>query len=219
MKNLVLGIATALVLLFAASGSATIVDGSVTSGTGSWIYLADPSGISVGNDTFDDPNLRGFDEDQNILLGEDTDVFTSWNWNNATVAGTSSTTLASGTEVASHYIAFDPDGNQGIDGWIEFDADVLGILTDTDTLLATDSLINNSVTYLNPSLRGLEDYQDWVRIDPTNSKRIELHFFASTPGDYIRVLTAHSVLAELPEPSGLVLLAIGALLLLRRRRH
>lgn len=196
-------------LLLSLNSSATIIDGTVTSGSGNWIYLSDPSGVVVGNDTFDDPNLRGFNEDQNIIFDQDITAYTSWNWNNDTVGGTESIMILDGTEVASHYIFFDPGPTSTMEGWVQFDSDILGIIVDTDTLLATDSLINNTVTYLNPDLRGLEDYQDWVRIDPLNSDTIELHFTASTPGDYIRVLTAFSPTADVPEPATWLLIFAG----------
>ena len=66
-------------LVLSASASATIIGGSVTGGTaqtagGTFVKLtlplANPLGPpnSVGNDTFQTPDLYGFDEDQNILL-------------------------------------------------------------------------------------------------------------------------------------------------------
>ena len=205
-KSITTGLAAVASLILSLQSNATIISGS---GTGGWQYLNDPSGLSVGDDTFQDNILRGFDEDQNVIFDNDVTAFTSWNWNNATVSGTDALTISSGTEVASHYILFDPRNAFTIDGWVEFDAEILGIITDTDSLLATDSLINNDVTYLNPGLRGLENYQDWVRIDPSDSNRIQLHFTASTPGDYIRVLTKHSVTADVPEPAILLLLSAG----------
>ena len=109
--------------------------------------------------------------------------------------------IASGMEVASHYVFFDPGPATTITGWVDFDADVLGIITSTANLLASDFLLNNDVTYLNPTLRGLEAGQDVVTIDGTLSNRINLSFLASTPGDYIRVLTAYSPGAVVPVPA------------------
>jgi hypothetical protein len=194
--------------LAAFQAHATIIGGGVTFGGGNWIFINDPSGLSVGADDFDDLHLRGFNEDQNIAVGSAVSAFSSWNWNNATTSGTTAVNIANGTEVASHYIVFDPLNSATIEAYVEFDAAVLAIIVGTSTLNQTDTLINNSVTYKNPNLRGLENWQDWVRIDPLDSNRIRLHFSASTPGDYIRVLTQHSPLAA-PEPAISILLVLG----------
>jgi hypothetical protein len=78
MKKLMVAIA---LLVFATSIPATaeIIGGTVTGGTalvagGTFVKLSVPLSNpfgppnSVGNDTFQSPNLFGFDEDQNILL-------------------------------------------------------------------------------------------------------------------------------------------------------
>src|SRR5437879_5730551 len=78
-KRLQLAGAALLPILVAGPVSATITNGIVTGGTaltagGVFVKLtpplANPFGPpnSVGNDTFQSPNLFGFDEDQNILL-------------------------------------------------------------------------------------------------------------------------------------------------------
>ena len=61
-----------------------------------------------------------------------------------------STTLPTGATVASHYIFFDPV-NGSIDGTVDFDSDVVAIVSSTSLLLASDFLANTGVIYLNPS--------------------------------------------------------------------
>ncbi len=161
---------------------------------------------SVGDDTFQSPNLLGFDEDQNILIPAPLSVD----------VGTSP--IPAGTVVASHYIFFDPGPRLRIIGTVDFDSDVLAILTSTGNLAPSDFLAHTGVNYLNPGARGMEA-GDSVTIN--GPRQILFDTFASSPGDYVRVLTAFSPSAA-PEPGGLALLAGGlvALAALRfRRKH
>src|SRR5690606_24020769 len=119
------------------------------------------------------------------------------------------TSPTAGQVVASHYVFFDPGPVQSLTGFVDFDADIFGIITSTGRLAASDFLANTGVTYLNPGSRGLEASQDAVSIDPTNPRRALVDFVASTPGDYIRILTMRSPGAApspIPAPSGLALL-------------
>src|SRR6188472_3309868 len=60
--------------LFAGKAQAIIVAGAVTAGPGAFILLTPPlpnpfgPANSVGNDTFQSPNLYGFNEDQNVAV-------------------------------------------------------------------------------------------------------------------------------------------------------
>ncbi len=198
------------------SAQATIIGGSVTGGTaftagGTFVNLTVPlsnpfgPANSVGNDNFQSPNLYGFNEDQNILLGA------------PLVTNVGINPLPAGTTVASHYIFFDPRPTQSIVGTVNFDSNVLAIITSTNTLLASDFLANTGVNYLNPGLRGLE-VGDSVTISGPN--QILFDTTASSPGDYVRVLTAFSP-AAVPEPGTIALLVAGSLsgasIILRRR--
>lgn len=209
------------IAFFATQASATILNGSVTSGTGSFVNLTVPFTESnpdntVGNNTFQDPNLYGFDEGQNINILSDLDVEVLADG----LGGSSgSGTIAAGTLVASHYIFFDPAGSTHQEGTVTFDSDILGILTSTTSLLASDSLINTGVTYLNPALRGLEG-GDSVTI--IGLSMISVNWTASTPGDYVRVLTAFSPGAPaVPVPAAIWLFGtalIGFVGMSRRRK-
>ncbi len=217
MKQLCVSIAL-LSFTISIPATATIIGGTVTGGTaltagGTFIKLtvplANPFGPpdSVGNDNFQSPNLYGFDEDQNILLTAPLTVD----------VGTSP--IPAGTIVASHYIFFDPGPSEHIIGTVDFDSDVLAIITSTGTLAASDFLAKTGVNYLSPSDRGLEA-GDSVTI--SGPQQILFDTVASSPGDYVRVLTAKSpAAAAAPEPGDAVLLGSGLLVLavlLSRRR-
>ena len=111
--------------------------------------------------------------------------------------------------MASHYIFFDPGPSQHIVGTVNFDSDVLAIITSTGTLAASDFLANTGVNYLDPTLRGLEA-GDSVTI--SGPRQILFDTVASSPGDYVRVLTTFSP-AAVPEPGIGALLASGLLML------
>jgi len=191
-------------LALAKPAFATTISGIVTGGTaatagGIFVKLTPPLNNpfgppnSVGDNTFQSPNLFAFDEDQNILLGA---VL------NMDVGGS----VPAGATVASHYIFFDPGPLQTIVGMINFDSDILGIIFSTNLLAASDFLANTGVNYLNPSQRGLEA-GDSVTI--SGPRQIRFDTSASDPGDYVRVITMFSPAAAVPESSAFVLVSVG----------
>ena len=187
---------------------ATIIGGAVTSGSGVFVELipgftdSTPDN-TVGNNNFQNTNLYAFNEDQNTAILNNplsVDILA--------VTG-SAGTLAVGTVVASQYIFFDPQFFTNQTGWVEFDADILAVITSSANLDASDYLANTGVTYLSSGLRGLE-WNDYVSIDAGNARRLNVDWRAGSPGDYVRVLTAFSPgAATVPGPGALVLLALG----------
>ena len=200
LASLVVPLAGVSMLLIASTASATIINGTVTSNTGTFILLApgftdSAPDNTVGNNNFNTPNLYGFDEDQNIFLGADL------------LVDIGASPIASGETVASHYIFYDPGPTTRLTGTVDFDSDVIGIITSTGLLAASDFLANTGVTYLNPGMRGLENGNDTVFI--SGPRQISIDFMASSPGDYIRVITQFSPAAEVPEPSSIILMGSG----------
>ena len=194
---------------------AIVVGGAITGGTaftqgGAFVTLGVPfvapitGDASVGNNTFQTPNVYAFNEDQNILISSTIQV----NIGNNPMAGQT---------VASHYVFFDPRNITRAIGYVDFDAPIYGIATETPDLLASDFLANSGVTYLNPGARGLEG-NDSVSIDSANPYRMLFDFTASTPGDYVRVFTQESPGAVIPLPAAgwLLLSGLGVLAGVRR---
>lgn len=186
--------------MFPLTSFATILSGTVTSGTGSFVKLSVPFAESnpnntVGDDNFQSANLYGFDEDQNINITTDLTVdILAYGMG----GGSGSGTVLSGSTVASHYIFFDPGVNTTIVGTVTFDSEIFGIITSRSNLIGSDGLANTGVTYLSDNLRGLESV-DSVTI--TGLDTIEIDFRANSPGDYIRVLTDFSPGAVVPVPA------------------
>ena len=175
-------IPTVLSVMIASQASAVVLGGGIAqqNGAGEFVILDTDTAFSVGYDNFNTDHLYAFDEDQNIVLPIPIRVD----------IGDEDGLLPAGTEVASHYVFFDSiDGTQL--GYVDFDAPILGIAAFQDTMGATDFLANTDVDYIGTELRGLEQ-GDHAWIDEEDPFRLWVLWAGSSPGDYIRVFTAHS---------------------------
>ena len=177
----VIGLAAILVGLTSPS-MAVVLNGEITrqDGFGSFEKLDTKTPFSVGQDNFNTNNLYAFDEDQNIVLLDAIRVD----------IGDEDGILPAGTEVASHYVFFDSVAGTQM-GYIDFDAPILGVAAFQDTMGATDFLANTAVNYIGTELRGLEQ-GDYVWVDENDPFRLWVFWAGSSPGDYVRVFTAHS---------------------------
>ena len=202
MKRIFL--AAAISIAAVSQASAAVVGGFVSSGSGSFVELDGNASFTVGKNNFNDNNLYAFNETQNFTLTNDL------------VVDLGVSPILAGTQVSSHYVFFDPKNFSRQTGFVDFDGIILGIATMTATLIATDALITNSITYLSPSLRGLEK-RDNAEIDVANANRLLLDWRAGSPGDYIRVFTAAN-LVPVPVPASglLVLFSLASFAGLRR---
>ena len=191
-KQIFYGITVVFFYLVSFSTSATIVSGEVTDGISlkkggrfaklSVPFLESNPENTVGKDTFNNPNLYGFDEDQNIEIANDLVVDILPNSRGEGV-------IPAGKMVASHYIFYDPRGITTQTGKVTFDSNIIGIITSSLNLSASDRLANTGVTYLSPGLRGLESSD---RVSISGPRTITVDWSAGSPGDYIRVLTEFS---------------------------
>lgn len=171
-------------LLCSAAAHATVLGGQIVrqSGQGEFVKLSTCDAFTVGEDTFNTDHLYAFDEDQNIVLSEPIRVD----------IGDEDGVISAGTVVASHYVFFDSINGIHI-GYVDFDAQILGVAAFQDTMAATDFLANTNVTYIGTELRGLEQ-GDYVWVDENEPTRLWVYWAGSSPGDYIRVFTARSAL-------------------------
>ncbi len=205
-----IAVAGLLPLLLATTVSATIIGGDIIGSTsgGTFLKLSSPlpnlfgPPNSVGGDTFQSPNLFGFDEDQNILL------------TSPLMVNVGSNPIPIGTTVSSHFLFFDPGPTQHIFGTVDFDANVLAIITSMSYLFNSDFLANTGVNYLYQSVQGMLNPGDSVTI--SGPRQILVNLTDCTPGDFFRVLTA-STPAPVPEPATLHLLGLGFGLVLLAR--
>lgn len=133
---------------------------------------------TVGADNLQTERLFAFDENQNVVAEEEIVLEIGQN-------------VPAGTVVASHYVVFDPLWSATVEGYVEFDAPILGVATSAWSLAETDGYQNVGVRYWGARLRGLED-KDHVEIDPENPYRLNVRLVASAPGDSVRVFTAFS---------------------------
>ena len=176
-------IATLAAVCVPGTAFATVLDGQILrqAGQGHFVLLDTKTPFDVGEDNFNTCHLYAFDEDQNIVLPITIKV---------DIGGGEDGQIFAGTEVASHYVFFDSlDGVHH--GYVDFDAPILGVAAQPETMDATDFLANTSVNYISTELRGLER-GDHVWIDENDPFRLWVYWAGSSPGDYIRVFTARS---------------------------
>ncbi len=202
MQKLLMTAAAVGALSTAGSANAAVVMGELTGGSaltngGAFQQLTPAAGFNVGNNNQQSNNLFAFDEQQNVTLL-------------SAIGG-----IAAGTVVNSHYVFFDPGPDFRAIGYVDFDSDILGVLDGRADMEMTDALLGNAnVNYVSVNLRGLESQDSFNTV----GNRININFRASSPGDYVRVLTAAPAV---PEPSTWAMMIGGFGLVggaMRRRR-
>lgn len=116
----------------------------------------------------------------------------------------------------SWYLFFDPAQSQSVSGTITFASAIDQIITSTSALQASEATwgLTSGITYGYVAATGLEPQDDASFAGSV----LTIDFTASDPGDHIRVITFAADPAQVPEPSALALLALGAMIVSARRR-
>ncbi|MFK8029890.1 MAG: thrombospondin type 3 repeat-containing protein [Gammaproteobacteria bacterium] len=156
---------------------ADVVSGNNSGGSG--MFLLIPAPAEVGNNSFQDDNVRAFNEIQNLTLTENLIM-------DRGAPDLPSNVLGPGSIVSSHYIIFDPASTDTTSGTVTFDETVVGVVTSAIRFNDTDDLLGNPATNYSIGNESLEN-SDTVTI---SGNTIEYDLLTNSPGDAIRVITS-----------------------------
>ena len=231
------------------SSPSSVSAGFLSVSGGGNVLIPAQTATGATRDFFDDTGanklIHGWNEQQDVTLDRDihVDIIHPGVFDHNNDLGYfNQHKIAKGTVVSSHLLYYDPKYQHRVENVIfVFDAPIVGIIVAsdrffdpahnfTDYFLESDFLGNPDSLYPTTHFddRGLELNQFDEFTFSASGNRLCLNWGASTPGDQIRVITAHSPgsasVTAVPAPPG-VLLALtgGACLglgrLIRRRSH
>lgn len=99
--------------------------------------------------------------------------------------------IKAGTVVSSHYLQWDPGNGSGgtVDGSVVLDSEIFAFITADQKLFDSDAVVGlDTIDYNDFGLRGLESGDTTV----FNGNKVDIHWTASSPGDWTRLITAFS---------------------------
>lgn len=180
MKKIVL-LAASLTVLTSGAVNAAIIGGSASFEK---LTTTDIGASQVlGNGFQNNTKLFGFDEQA---------VFSV----DAALSGL--TGLGVGTQVASHFVFFDPINTRNNTESVLFSQNILAVLFTKATLNATDAALGLAgINYYTGNLRGEEARDSHV----VAGNQLTVDWRASSPGDGIRVITGIDRPTNVPEPA------------------
>jgi hypothetical protein len=164
--------------------------------------------VSLGKNPFNQNKFFAFYEAQNVVLDKKLKVKGGF--------------VPAGELVSSQYVLFDPRGITRDTLTITFDTEILGVIVNTKQLKKSDFLGKSGVDYKRFKMRGRE-FRDKFEIS-ADGKTITFKNRASSPGDYIRIVTRGSEIIPpppppppidpppVPEPGAALLFGLGAAL-------
>lgn len=216
-----------LVRLLAASSVLvlTSVQAGIVSVSGAALQIAAPGSVvaNAGYESF--TTAAVFGEQQNVALSQAAQVDATTTGLFDAISDLTPGSLAAGTLVSSYYLHADPVGSSSTlytyIGSITFDSDILGIDAQNAQLLSTNFLGASGTTYPGSAAVNGLDFSEGTDSFTISGDRRTLSFtlVAYAGADALRVITAGTA-AAVPEPGalGLVIAALGALALTRRRQ-
>ena len=167
-----------------------------------------------------------FNERQNVTLSQAVQVNITTTGSFSTIAHLTPGAISVGSLISSYYLHADPVGSSGttyrFTGSVTFDSDILGIAGANAELVGSNFLGALGTTYPNAgTVNGVDfaDGTDSVTIS-SNRRTLDFSLLAWAGSDALRVITAGTAGSVVPEPGalGLVVAALGALTLTRRKR-
>lgn len=183
---------------------------SITNGSGAAGYtIGTPEAVpfTLVGDGYNDDILYVWDEIQNFTLTQDLLVDRVADPGESYVGGSAGNYyIEAGTIVSSHYVQWDPSSWTRVQATLNFDSPIFAFITSDSRLSDSDYLGLPGVDYGDFGLRGLES------ADTTefNGGSVDIDWWANSPGDWTRLITAESPgAAPVPEPATMSLLGMG----------
>ena len=157
-----------------------------------------------------DPNngkLLVWNEAQNVVLEEDLRIDRVADPNSPFVERQPDGTyvVLAGTAVSSHYLQWDPSWESAgfVSAKIKLDAPIFGFIIEDTKLFGSDAALGlKGHDYADFWLRGLEP-GDWTSM---RGDEVHITWWAGSPGDWTRLITASALLSAVPGgPGGVAL--------------
>ena len=128
--------------------------------------------------------------------------------------------IVAGTVISSHYIQWDPgnDSSNRVVAYLDADAQTYAVIASDQNFSASDALLGlTGVDYGTFSNRSLEAND----ITNFNTATLVLSWEASSPGEWARLITGYSAVADVPVPPGAAMVAslLPMAMLIKRRRR
>ncbi|MCA9501580.1 MAG: hypothetical protein KC616_00785 [Myxococcales bacterium] len=153
--------------------------GQAASNGGTFLVVTGASIGTLGNNAFDDDNVRAFDEMQDLTLTSNLIL-------DVVAPGIPSNVLGPGSTISSHYLIFDPATTTDVIGSISFDEPIVGVIRTNARFDDTDGTLGDpAVTYAIGS-QGLES-SDLISF---SGSTLDFDLTTSTPGDAVRIITS-----------------------------
>jgi len=187
----VLFFSCALVLL----GSLIGVEANISSTSPDVVKVVPPASVDIG-DTESDTEILAFNEKQNHVLTKAITVDISSAGTYADVGSLTPGVIPQGTVVNSHFVHFDPLGDDAnivmLTGSLVVDGEILGIIVLDSQLDSSVSELGIPGTTYEVGNGGLEFFEEFVTLKP-NLRTVEVKFSTNFSVDQIRIISKPSI--------------------------